>query len=169
MAENHKHEYGCLMLYLDIPKWEYLEKSFIKPEDLYTDEVGFGIEDKPHTTILFGFHDDETVPNKIKELLTDEKEIEITLEGISLFESEKYDVLKFDVKSDDLVQLNALMKDNFEYTNSFPNYHPHLTIAYVKKGEGGKYCGKIKDNVVYRSSNIVYSQRNGGIKTLTKI
>jgi hypothetical protein len=168
MAENHKFDYGCLMLNLEIPKWEYLEKSFIKPEDLYTDEVGFGIEDKPHTTILYGFHDDEDTPAKLKKLLKNEKGIEISLDAITIFEGDKYDVLKFDVQSDDLVRLNKLMKDNFEYTNSFPNYHPHMTIAYVKKGEGKKYCGKMKENVVYRSYNIVYSCPNGKITTINK-
>jgi 2'-5' RNA ligase len=169
MAENHKYEYGCLLVKLDIPKWDYLAKSFIKPEDLYTAEIGFGFEDNPHTTILFGFHDDETVPNKIKQLLKDQKEIEVVLDGITLFESEKYDVLKFDAHSDELSRLNKLMKDNFEYTNNFPNYHPHVTIAYVKAGEGKKYCGKLKKKVVYKSSNIVYSQKSGGIKTITTI
>jgi 2'-5' RNA ligase len=168
MAKNHKYEFGCLMLYMDIPKWGYLADEFIKPEDLYTEEEGFGIEDKPHTTILFGFHDDETVIPKLKKLLDGQGEIDVIVDGISLFESEKYDVVKFDVHSDELTRLNQLMKDNFEYTNNFPNYHPHMTIAYVKSGEGKKYCGKLTKKIVYHSSNIVYSQKTGGIKNVTK-
>jgi hypothetical protein len=169
MAKNHKLEYGCLMLYMDIPKWNSLMVNFIKPEDLYTEEDGFGFEDKPHTTILFGFHEEKGTLSKIKKLLKGQGEIEVILEGITLFESEKYDVVKFDVHSEELTRLNQLMKDNFDYTNNFPEYHPHMTIAYVKSGKGKKYCRKLKETVVYKSSNIVYSQKNGGIKTITKI
>mgnify|MGYP003352094323 CR=1 FL=1 len=38
-------------------------------------------------------------------------------------------------------KLNALNKQlcKFPYTNDYPDYKPHITIAYVKKGLGKKY------------------------------
>ena len=32
----------------------------------------------------------------------------------------------------------------FPNTQTFKDYHPHITIAYVKKGEGKKYVQKVK-------------------------
>jgi hypothetical protein len=48
------------------------------------------------------------------------------------FENELYDVLKFDVKREkSLFDCNKdLMK--FPHTTDYPDYHPHLTISYLK-------------------------------------
>jgi hypothetical protein len=36
----------------------------------------------------------------------------------------------------------ALEKNNLDYENEFPEYNPHLTLAYLKKGFVEKYEGK---------------------------
>ena len=45
-----------------------------------------------------------------------------------------FDVLKVNIISDRLMQLNKLICDNMHYTDKFPVYIPHATIAYIKKG-----------------------------------
>ena len=66
------------------------------------------------------------------------------------------DVVKFDIISSDLDNLNKLMIDNFDYTNDYPEYHPHTTIAYVLPGKGKKYEKDIK-NLNMESKELFYS------------
>ena len=89
----------------------------------------------------------------------------------SLFENKKYDVLKFDVKysnkGDNLLhRCNKLLK-NHPFTTDFPDYHPHMTIGYIKPGKGYKYVRKI-GQIDYKLTPqyAVYSQPDG---TKTKI
>jgi hypothetical protein len=37
--------------------------------------------------------------------------------------------------------LNKLLSNSLEVTDSYPDYLPHITLAYVKKGEGSKFKG----------------------------
>jgi predicted nucleotidyltransferase len=132
-------KYGCLMVNFEIPNWNSVI-SKILPKDIY-DEPGFGIEKEPHVTVLYGFKDDvqlEDVKKVVKKVLNGPITVEIT--GVGIFETEgkPYDVVKFNVKSKELERMNKLAK-KLPHTSTFPNYQPHITIAYVKKGEGNKY------------------------------
>ena len=51
----------------------------------------------------------------------------------------------------------------YPYTNDFPNYHPHCTIAYLKKDSAEKYCKLIKKMLPldFDASKFVYSKTNG--------
>jgi 2'-5' RNA ligase len=72
----------------------------------------------------------------------DLKPIEIKISGISLFKNPDFDVVKFDVvKSETLSKANELMKE-LPNTSTFPEYHPHITIAYLTKDSGEKYMLK---------------------------
>lgn len=159
-------KYGCIMLYLDIPKkqWKALQDNIDK-KDLYEpkDDTGFGLEEDPHITILYGLHNDikdEDIEKEINKI----KDINVKLESVSAFEND-YDVIKFDVKSDDLTKWNKVFRE-FPHTNSYPNYHPHCTIAYCKKETAKKYNkilnDYLKDNKLdVKPSLIVYSKANG--------
>lgn len=52
-----------------------------------------------------------------------------------MFFSNENDVIKVNVEdlNGNLTQLNKLVKSNFEYQNDYPDYKPHITIAYAKK------------------------------------
>ena len=167
--ENHKNEYGCLMLQVKHQEWDSI-LNLIDKEDLYTEEPGFGTEKDPHVTILFGFHKNVDL-DKMKELVRAEdlKSIKIESDGISIFETPDYDVIKFDIISDVLHDLNKIMKDNFDYTSDFPKYHPHMTIAYVKKGRGKKYIDKKSKNFTFDCDEFKYSPPGDGKKTKFKI
>jgi 2'-5' RNA ligase len=160
-GKNHKNEYGCLMLKINYEGWEDILKKIDK-KDLYTEEEGFGLERDPHVTILFGFHantDIEEVKHQIKKHC--KTPIKIELKNITMFENveEKYDVLKFDIISPKLHELNKLMKDNFDYTNNFLDYHPHCTIAYLKAGTGKKYTSK-QDKKEFTVNKFYYSTKD---------
>ncbi len=102
--ENHKFEYGALMLDIQYSGWEKI-LSLIDKEDIYDEEPGFGLEKEPHVTVLFGFENDSDF-KKIKEKVKENQDgpVNIIVQNITHFETPDYDVIKFDVKSKDLVE-----------------------------------------------------------------
>lgn len=155
------YEYGCLMLYVNLPNWDYLTNK-IEKNDLYKPEnERYGVEKEPHITILYGIHknvDDDQVISLFADLTKSDFDISVT--GIDYFYNDEFDVLKLNVESSELDKLNRLAK-MLNHTSNYPTYKPHLTIAYLNKGTGNKYSeptfrGKI-DNI----NKIVYSKTNG--------
>jgi 2'-5' RNA ligase len=158
-------EYAALMLEINIENWDEILKK-IKKEDLYEKE-GFGKEKIPHITILYGFHNNvksKDVFDKIKDEL--KTAFTVKIKNISCFNTKEYDVLKINIESKFLEKLNKIVK-SFPYTNSFSDYHPHMTIAYLKRGCGRKYEDVIDlgTNNTFHSTEekfkIVYSTVNG--------
>lgn len=120
---------------------EFVES--VDPEDVYTDGEIKGKEDYPHITCLYGIKDQ--TPDKFNPSL-EVKSVEWL--GLSQFTpaDAPYDVLIIKVeKSPELQDLfdycNEVYPDN---ANSFPDYAPHTTIAYVKKGKANKYIEQFK-------------------------
>ena len=76
----------------------------------------------------------------------------------------KYDVLKFDVYTEDnfLNKVNETLRQNLPYENDYSDYRPHLTIGYFKKGTAKKYIPLFK-NIKYEvePSYVTYSKPNG--------
>ena len=163
---KREYEYGCVMvgLELDEKEWDKIQ-DMIDDEDIYHGEEdnkgGFARELDPHVTILFGVHKD--VPDEeVESIIDGVSKPKLKLQKISTFENELFDVLKFDVESDDLHKLNEKFK-KLPHTSSFPNYHPHATICYLKKGLAPKYVKKMADidpmEVV--PEKILYSKPDG--------
>ena len=142
LLEKAEHEFSSTQVNLPesiagkIHRWGC---QFIPNSDIYPEE---GREDEMHVTVLFGLHDNE--PDDVEEALEGESPIKLTLGKTSIFEAEKYDVVKLGVESDDLHRINAKLRDRCEHTMTYPEYKPHCTIAYVKKGMGKKYIGNDK-------------------------
>jgi hypothetical protein len=162
LESNQVHQYGCAMVYFDFPYINELHK-WILPEHLYTEEAdnSYGAETEPHVTLLFGIHDGEVQEQKVIELCKSKPIGAITLHNASLFESENYDVLKYDAVNDVLYEINRNLSQ-LPHTTSFPDYHPHSTVAYIKKGFGKMYAEKLAGqthSVVPKQ--IVYSKPNG--------
>lgn len=150
---------GCVMLYFEIDNWIQIIKQYIDKDDLYKHlDDDFGLCKYPHTTILFGIHHNDDLPNQVKEYLIPLDELEdIYIKNISIFENEEFDVVKMDIESKSLKKMNKKLTKNFEFSNDHPDYHPHMTIAYVKKGMGDKYKTKITDKIVLEPGKYVYS------------
>jgi len=101
---------------------------------------GDGFEDDKHVTIKYGIHINDFT--EIRDLFKDEKPIEMVLGKMTLFTSSPdFDVLKIDIKSPALHRLNKAVSKNFEVTDTHPEYLPHCTIAYVKKGAADPFNG----------------------------
>lgn len=165
---GQEYDYGCVMAYMseDIKD---LYKNFydIDEDDIYNnDEDEYGLEIEPHVTLLYGLHsdvDEDHVVNLLRVL----KRFPIIFEGISLFEKDEYDVLKWDVYPEQLSIINNVLKSTFKHTEDFPDYNPHSTIAYLKPGMGKKYIVDIKELIDNPIDPIfleyyVYSMSDGG-------
>lgn len=165
---NKGKSYGCVMVFLGYNKsdWKQLQ-DLIDEEDLYNpkDETGFGREIDPHITILYGLHDN-IQDSDIKKEIDLLKEPKLKLGKVSSFSNDKFDVLKFDVESKDLHAANKKFCE-FPFTSNFPKYHPHCTIAYVKKGMADKYIAKLNKvaEIDVTSDKIVYSKADGSKKS----
>lgn len=132
-------------------------KRNITDQEIYQN---LGREDDIHVTALYGIH--ASSPKSTIELLTNFAKFEIKLGKISVFKnSDFYDVVKISVESSKLHQLNKQLK-KLDYTNSYPKYVPHVTIAYVKKGKGEKFVGNSYFSGKHFISNqVIFSSRNG--------
>lgn len=164
--KGDSYEYGCAMLYFDFPLMNKIHDA-INPNDLYEEEGDrtFGLENEPHTTLLFGLHKEVSLDD-IKKVLDEFTFSTCKIHNASLFENEKYDVLKFDVKGENLHACNEALKQ-FPYTNNFPDYHPHMTIGYLKSGMGKKYTKMLEgQEFELVPKYAIYSEPNG---TKTKI
>lgn len=158
--ENDTYSHGCVMLYFDFPEIENIHTK-IEEDDIYEEEGDrtFGLEDEPHCTLLYGLKESVKV-GEVEEILDRHTFGTCTLHNASLFENE-YDVLKFDVEGDSLHECNeALCELPFE--SDYPDYHPHSTIAYLKRGTGKKYCEMMKgDEYRLVPTYAVFSQPDG--------
>jgi len=164
--KSNQIEFGSLMLNLNIPNWDKIT-TIIKKDDIYEKNDEFGIENEPHITILYGFHDEVNADqvfklfNKNFEL----KSIQIEINKISIFENDEFDVVKFDVISKELTKINSIMRE-LPNTLTFPKYHPHLTLAYLKKGTGKKYMKNLNKKYILTGDELIFSTKNEKKKRL---
>jgi len=125
---------GCLMLRLplqaaaDIVEWT---DRNVPREQRVEDERD------PHITVAWGF-DQSVTPEDIRDALDawGGDRIAARIGDISFFEGASKDVLKLSVESRDLRELYRFLRKFFgdKLISTFPNYTPHLTLAYIKPG-----------------------------------
>lgn len=145
MKENVKYQYGCIMGIVDPKTASTLLKISKKliPDDALFFEEGqeYGRETECHITVKFGFtnHYSEEAMGKVMSKI---KPFSAVLDKIDLFQNPKFDVVKYNVVSEELNRLNNLFK-KLPNKDEYPIYHPHLTIAYVKPGQGKQFLKKI--------------------------
>jgi 2'-5' RNA ligase len=168
LLSEGKHEFGCVMLYTQFPAEIIKLQDTILPSDLYTEEGNTGIELEPHCTLLYGLHEGVTLEDVTKVLdkytFSDLKAYEP-----SLFENEKFDVLKYDIgyptRSGAFLHKCNTDLSKYPNTQKFPNYHPHMTVAYLKPGKGQKYLEYFKkygaNEFITTPTHGVYSEANG--------
>jgi hypothetical protein len=163
IKESSGYQYGCVMIEIPISNWQEITKS-INPEDIYKEsesDDSHGIQDFPHLTILYGLHK-EVTPEMVKSVFENYKgEIHVEIDGIGIFENEKFDVVKFNVKPDGALQELHDRLSKLPNSDEFPNYTPHITIAYVKKGTGKKYLKPEYKYEVKSVNKVCYSMPNG--------
>lgn len=101
------------------------------PDDVIAED---GRENHPHITVKYGLLSKE-LPEELKEVAKTTKPFPIFMGVISLFTTNPdHDVVKIDVESPALRMLNKRVAEAVPHEDTYPDYHPHLTVAYVQKG-----------------------------------
>ena len=161
IKESSGYEYGCVMVEVPVSNWDEITSS-IDPEDVYTGgDDTHGIQENPHVTILYGLHDGVT-EDQVKSVFEGFNDtINIEVNGVGIFENKDYDVVKFNVNPDGALQELHDKLSEFPNSNDFPDYKPHITIAYVKKGTGKKYVKPDYKYTVKNVDKITYSMADG--------
>ena len=138
-------ESGCLMCRVpsvsDCAKVTDWAHENIPETDLAED----GYENDVHTTVAYGFTPD-VKPQEVSEVVSEvcPDGVDIRLGEMSFFDTDpEHDVLKVDIESDGLQALHYALRKAFgkRLVISYPEYHPHLTIAYLKKGKCREFLG----------------------------
>lgn len=156
------YKYGCLMLYFDpnLPIFSDIQKMIDENDVYYGKEEGkFGRDSEPHITILYGLHSDIS-DSQIESIIDNFTQPNVVLNTISIFENDEFDVVKFDINNTDIVEMNRVIT-KLPHTTDYPDYKPHLTISYVKKGTGKKYIQKLSESIRIKPTKIVYSKSDG--------
>jgi 2'-5' RNA ligase len=156
---NSSVDRGCLMAMIDGEFCHTLIKynKRLVPEDiLYKEGSEFGREEECHITIKYGFLPDLN-ELQIREILKGQKPFSATLKKLNIFQNDPFDVVKFEVESDVLRKLNE-KSSKFPNDDKYPQYNPHMTLAYVQKGS----FPFTKDvNIVIPISSVCYSPIKG--------
>ena len=162
--KSNTYNFGCSMVYFNCPELQKIQAQ-INPDDLYTeDNDRYGIEDEHHVTLLYGLHSEEIEEADVMRISAGQIP-PIRLANASAFESKDYDVLKFDADCPTLHEINKALCE-LPHTTDFPDYHPHATVAYFKKGKAADYIKQLEDiSFEVTPSKIVYSKPDGSKTT----
>jgi 2'-5' RNA ligase len=120
---------------------EAVAASLIEEPDLYIEEADQGLETKPHITILYGIEtlDLKAIRQAVGKLNLKEISFELGATEVFTPKDQPYDVVVLEVLSPDLHKLHDMIAHTVPTTEDFEVYKPHLTLAYVKRGQGAKY------------------------------
>lgn len=116
-------------------------------------EYGGGRETDTHITVLYGLGTKNR--EAVKSVLSEEKPVKATLGKIGCFVSnDDFDVVIVKIDSPDLAKLHQKIADELHVEETHKEYHPHATIAYVKKGNARKHAG----NDIFQGKKITFDK-----------
>ena len=148
----------------EFPEMKEIQK-LIDPNDLAPN----GFEDNPHVTLLYGF-DDSVVPEDVQKILDKVKITSFKTDKISYFpDFGSGEPLKFDIVGPEIMHINKLLQALPHPSTTF-EYRPHVTIAYLKKGQAEKYTKNPKlNNLTFdlKPKEVKYSKNK--VKTNLKL
>lgn len=124
------------------------------------DRPSFGREDNIHITVLYGIADNKH--GVAASLLKNTKPFVVKLGKTSLFTNDVFDVLKIDVESPDLHQINSILSKNIDVMQTYPKYIPHVTIAYLNKNKGKEYKDIAEfEGEKFQVNRLIFSSKDG--------
>jgi 2'-5' RNA ligase len=145
---SNKFNWAFLMLDVMIPRELQEIQNNLLVHDIYDNEAHeYGIELEPHITIYPCMDNDINILELLESLpkLFD-FDLIVSRDALSAFtdmEGKDYDVLKLDIKSTALNKLHDELAKKYVSHSEFKEYHPHITIAYIKKGLANKYIHQL--------------------------
>lgn len=121
-------------------------------------ELPHGVDDNPHVTLWYGdglsksqrwFFWFMRIHNQ--ELFTSINSINLENCKIDLFKNENYDVLKINLDNcleyKTLEQLHRIIESQSTIPTKYGDYHPHITLTYLKKGTGEEVVNLLEENL----------------------
>ena len=139
--EGHVHSYSSTQF--NLPP-ELASRVRQMAERIHRDDLADdGVEFEPHITVKYGLHTNDA--DEVRRTVSDKPPVAITFGSTSIFQSDEHDVVKVDIQSDGLKELNRWLSDKLPHTDTHPGYKPHLTIAYVKPGLGDRIAETLND------------------------
>lgn len=130
-----------LMIDYETPELISDIQNHLSNDELYVedDNDDYGIEYETHVTLVPCLDNDVDL-DELKSMLEPIDKYAVMLNNISMFtNNDQYDVLKCDANSMALHDTNKKIRDKFPTYSEYKEFHPHTTIAYIKKDLGGKY------------------------------
>lgn len=160
-------------LYLEPPKAVATEIIRWTRKNIYDNEIYSGPPDQPggrenqiHITTLYGIIGNQG--DAIEQVLRDIAPVDIALGPIDLFiTSIAYDVVVVQVISESLRALNKRLREHVTYEDRYPDFNPHLTLAFTKKNCCWRYYGKVPFEETFVCDTAVFSK--DGFKHRLKI
>ncbi len=144
--------------------------KFVKKDDLYESDGKQGVETYPHVTVLWGMNpeNDEKDLATIKRLIKPTSTFTIKLGKVDKFRNDNCDVLFVQVQpSVALNNLHGLIKNNVENDYEYPEYKPHLTLAFVKNGACEELVGNTTfEGMEFLIDHLDFSMRDGTYKSI---
>lgn len=135
------YSYGCLMAPIGEPlSGEIRAWGETIPDDLiFEDDKGeMGREKETHVTVKYGLHTSD--PDEVMEKVSGWPPFTMTLGRTSVFHGEgDFVVLKVGIRGSDIRLLNKHICREFEFTDKYPVYRPHATIAYMVRNPEDPY------------------------------
>ena len=150
------NKYAFLMINYDTPNFIKNIHNKIEEDDLYDNKEDYGIEDETHVTVVPCLDNDVKIED-LKKLLLPLENYEIKINGISLFENNDFDALKCDVICNNLFQTNKDILKKYKSHSEYKEYHPHLTIAKLKKDCAKKYIYDLEDELQIKPKSFHWS------------
>ena len=152
-----------LMIKYDTP---YLIKRFqniVDEDDVYKyGDADYGLEFNSHVTLAPCLDNTITV-DELKVFLDPIYKYDVKIGCMSMFECDDYDVLKYDVTSQRLIDTNKRIGEEYKMHTEY-KYHPHMTAAYMKKGRAEKYLDGRFDHfpMVIMPKHFIWSYYDNG-------
>jgi hypothetical protein len=122
-----------------------------------------GRETEPHVTVKYGIHGSDV--EAVRRALADADPVEIMLGRTSVFpatEDRQSDVLKVEVIGPGLHRLNKRLSAALPHTDTYPDYRPHVTLAYLRPGAGRRHTGRdVVEGMAFVADRVRFSDRDG--------
>lgn len=120
----------------------------------------FRVEDNTHITVLYGLDTKNQLPWLSQAIDEFPKPQVLGQFGpIKRFETPSYDVLYISIYSEDLKRLNKAVRKYCAHTSLHPKYIPHMTLAYVPKGEFKELDGQVPVRGAFAKETMAYYHR----------
>ncbi len=163
-------KYAFLMIQYDTPEIISDIHDKLTDDEIYDNENGeYGIEHDTHVTLVPCMDNDVDI-NELKKMLQPLSKYKLFLNNVSAFSNnDEYDVLKCDASSFILADTNKKITNKFPTHSEYKEYHPHVTIAYLKKGIADKYTKDVLSPLVVlkpKSFHFSYFDKDGNGKDI---